>query len=103
MPDFVRVAAVADIPAGTALRVVVGDTPVALYHVDGEFYATHDVCSHALASLSNGTLDGYTINCPKHGARFDVRTGRNLCLPAVRPVKSFAVKVEGEDVYVAVP
>jgi nitrite reductase/ring-hydroxylating ferredoxin subunit len=102
MPEFVSVAQVAEVPPGSLVQVRVDDKPVALYNVDGEFFATHDICSHALAYLSDGTLTGHTVECPRHGARFDVRTGRQLCFPAVAPVKSFAVKVEDGQVWVAV-
>jgi nitrite reductase/ring-hydroxylating ferredoxin subunit len=102
MPDFVPVAAAAEIPPGTAARVLVGDTPVAIYNVDGQFFATGDICSHAHASLSEGPLTGHVIECTRHGAKFDVRDGRQLCFPAVRPVKSYAVRVEDGQIYVAV-
>lgn len=102
MAEFVRAARLADVPVGTALGVVVAEVPVALYNVEGEIYATHDICSHALAHLSQGKLDGATIECPLHGAKFDVRTGRNLRFPAVVPVKRYEVKLEGDEVWVAV-
>ena len=66
---------------------------IALCNVDGEFFATTDVCSHDEASLSDGELFGHVVECPLHGARFDVRTGKALSLPAVYPVKTFEVRV----------
>lgn len=101
MPNFSKVASLTDLPPGTMLGVVVDDTPVALYNVDGTVYATHDICSHARAHLSQGTLCGHVVECPLHGAKFDVRTGKQLSFPAVVPVKRYEVRVDGDDVLVA--
>ena len=90
----------AEVPPGTAKRVIVDDREIALYNVDGELYATDDICSHEDASLSDGELDGYFIECPLHGSRFDVRTGKPLSLPAVVPVETFPVRVVGGKVEV---
>ncbi len=101
MAELIRVAALADIPASGLHRVRAGEEWVCLYRVDSEVLATADQCTHAVASLADGTLKGHTVECPRHGARFDVRTGRNLCLPAVRPVKSYAVVVQDGEVYLS--
>jgi nitrite reductase/ring-hydroxylating ferredoxin subunit len=74
---------------------------VALCNVDGEFHAIEDVCTHDAGPLDQGELIGSQITCPRHGAKFDVTTGKALTLPAVRPVPKHTVKVEGDDVYVA--
>lgn len=100
--EFVRVASTGDVPEGGALRVEVRGRRIALFNVEGRVYAIDDVCSHAEASLSEGELDGYRVACPLHGAQFDVRTGRALTLPAIRPVESFQVKVEGDEIQVFV-
>ena len=101
MADSIRVAALGDIPENDMIRVRVDDVGwVALYHVDGEIYATSDVCSHATASLSRGSLHGCVVECPLHGATFDIRNGRNLTFPAVVPIKSYPVKVEGGEVFI---
>lgn len=102
MPEFVRVANVSDVPVGTAKRVIINAKKIALYNVAGEFYATDDTCSHAEASLSEGSLDGEVVECPKHGACFNVKTGQALSLPAWAPVDTFEVKVEGDTILVAV-
>jgi nitrite reductase/ring-hydroxylating ferredoxin subunit len=83
----------AEVPPGTAKRVVADDREIAIFNVDGELFATDDICSHEEASLSEGELDGHVVECPLHGARFDVRTGKALSLPAVRPVDTFPVRV----------
>ena len=83
----------AEVPPGTAKRVVADDREIAIFNVDGELFATDDICSHEEASLSDGELDGHVVECPLHGARFDVRTGRPLSLPAVVSVETFPVRV----------
>jgi nitrite reductase/ring-hydroxylating ferredoxin subunit len=90
---FIPVGDTSDVAPGTALRIVAGGEEIAIYNVDGQFFATSDVCSHDEASLSDGELFGHVVECPLHGARFDVRTGKPLSLPAVYPVKSFEVRV----------
>jgi 3-phenylpropionate/trans-cinnamate dioxygenase ferredoxin component len=101
MNDFIRVARVADVPPGTMRRVDVSGHAVALINLGGEFHAIDDTCSHEESSLSEGTLFGEVVACPKHGARFNVKTGRVLSLPAVRSVAVYQVRVEGEDVLVS--
>jgi|AmaraimetFIIA100_FD_contig_61_3972966_length_2241_multi_7_in_0_out_0_2 3-phenylpropionate/trans-cinnamate dioxygenase ferredoxin subunit len=98
--EYVRVARRGDIPAGTMIRVEAGGHVIALANIDGEFFAIDDTCSHEEASLSEGGLTGDVVVCPRHGARFNARTGRVLSLPAVRSVATYAVKVEGDDVLV---
>jgi 3-phenylpropionate/trans-cinnamate dioxygenase ferredoxin subunit len=98
---YVRVARVPDVPPGSMRRVTVDGRPVALANVGGSFYAVDDTCTHEEASLSGGTLSGEVVVCPKHGARFNVTTGRVLSLPAVRSLAVYPVRVDGEDVLVA--
>ena len=101
MAEFIRVASKGDVPPGQVRVVTVADRRLALCHVDGEFFAIDDVCTHDAGPLGEGALDGYAIECPRHGARFDVRTGQVLALPAPRPVAAYPVKIEGDDVLVA--
>ncbi len=101
MAEFVKVAKVSEIPPGTSRCVLVGNKKVALFNVDGEFYAIDDMCSHAEASLSEGPFEGEVVTCPRHGAKFNVKTGEALSMPAWAPVDTFKVKVEGDDIYVA--
>ncbi|HKX19904.1 MAG TPA: non-heme iron oxygenase ferredoxin subunit [bacterium] len=99
--EFVRVARRADIPPGAIVRVEAGGHVMAIANVDGELYAIDDTCSHEEASLSEGGLTGEIVVCARHGARFNVKSGRVLSLPAVRSVATYAIKVEGDDVLVA--
>lgn len=97
--QFVRVASVDELPPGTGKAVTVNDRRIALFNVDGTFYAIDDSCTHEEASLAQGSLYGDIVACPKHGSRFNVRTGRVLSLPAVIPVNTYPVKVEEGQVY----
>jgi nitrite reductase/ring-hydroxylating ferredoxin subunit len=97
-----KVATRQDINPGDTRRVEAGGETIALYNVDGEFYATDDLCSHAEASLSDGWLEDHEITCPLHGSIFDLTTGRPLCLPATKPVRTYPVRLEGDDIYIEV-
>jgi 3-phenylpropionate/trans-cinnamate dioxygenase ferredoxin subunit len=100
MSEFVKVAKTSDIPPGGVKSFVVDNEVIAICHVDGNFYAIKDECTHMEYPLSDGLLEGETITCAYHGARFNVRTGEVICMPAVEPVETFKVKVEGDDIYV---
>ena len=101
MPEFTRVADVSEVPDPGKLLVEVDGEVVALFHVEGRFYAIDDVCTHDGGPLVDGELVGYKIACPRHGAKFDIRTGAALSMPAVRPTRAHAVKVENGGVWVA--
>jgi 3-phenylpropionate/trans-cinnamate dioxygenase ferredoxin subunit len=99
-----RVASVADLPDETMKRVDAGRTPLCLAHAeDGSFYALNDVCTHEEFSLSDGELWGMDVECPQHGSRFNLTTGKVTGLPAVIPATTYPVSVEGEDIFVEVP
>ena len=102
MAEFVTVAKTEDVPPGQARTYEVNGKSIALCNVDGTFYAIDDVCTHDGGPLGEGYLEGDQIECPRHGARFDVKTGRALTLPAVMPVKSYPVQVEDGGVKVQV-
>ncbi len=89
-----------DIAPGTTRRVEVAGEPVLLCNVGGEIYAIQDVCTHDGGELDQGELEECRIMCPRHGAYFDVKTGQALTLPAILPVRTFPVRVEGDDVFV---
>ena len=93
--------AAASIAKGTAGAVTVGDTPIAIVHADDDsFYAVYDECSHQAIALSEGEVDGCTLECWLHGSRFDLRTGAPTGLPATRPVPVYPVEVRDGNVYV---
>jgi len=99
---LVKVAETHEIPVGRAKRVLVKRHPIAVYHLQDGFYATDDTCTHAEASLCEGQIMGDQVACPLHGARFDIRTGAALTLPAVTPVETYKVIVQGNDILVEV-
>ena len=101
MSDFVAVAKVSDVEEGQVKVVRVGDAPIGLTKVEGEFFAFVDVCTHDDGPVAEGELDEYIIECPRHGAKFDIRTGKVRQLPAVTPIPVYAVKVEGDTVWVS--
>ena len=94
------VAKKSDVPPGTTKRVTADGCEMLLCNVDGTLYAIEDVCTHDGGPLDQGTLEGPCVVCPRHGATFDVRTGAVVTLPAVVPLMTFALDVEGDDVYV---
>jgi 3-phenylpropionate/trans-cinnamate dioxygenase ferredoxin subunit len=96
----IDVAALDDLAPGTPVLADVDGTPVCLVAVDGEVLAVHDVCTHALESLSGGWVEGETIECPRHGAAFSLRTGEVLTPPATKPLPTFAVEVRDGRVLV---
>ncbi|GLZ78904.1 (2Fe-2S)-binding protein [Actinorhabdospora filicis] len=100
--DRIRVCALADLPVGTAVRAEIDDTPIALVRTgDEEVHAIYDECSHAAVALSEGEVEGCTLECWLHGSRFDLRTGEPTGLPATVPVPVYPVEVHDGDVYLS--
>jgi len=97
------VAKTEDVRAGEVLASDVGAESIALYRIDGQVYATSNVCTHAFALLSDGYLDGDCIECPIHQALFHVPTGEVRAPPAIDPLKTYPTKIEGDTVFVDVP
>jgi 3-phenylpropionate/trans-cinnamate dioxygenase ferredoxin subunit len=99
--NLVKIAVKDDIPEGACKRIELGEKRIALFNVRGEFFAIDDTCSHEEASLSQGELEGHLVECPLHGSRFDVRTGQVRSLPAVVPVDTYELVIEGEDILIS--
>ena len=98
---FVVVAKTSEIAPGAVKVVRVGEASVGVANVDGEFFAFADVCTHDDGPVAEGELDDHIIECPRHGAKFDIRTGAVRQLPAVVPIPVYAVKVEGDTLSVS--
>ncbi len=98
---FVRVARVADVPRGRMLEVTVGSRSIVLCHTREGWFAVDNVCTHAYAKLSEGRLRRTKLICPLHGGSFDCRTGAAIGSPAVAPLATYAVRLAGEDVEIA--
>ena len=105
MPEtWVRVAATADIAEGTAMPVDANGLQLAVYHLaDGTWHCTDNICTHAYALLTDGWLEGTTIECPLHAGQFDVCTGKGLGAPIEEDLKTFPVRIDGDDVLVGLP
>lgn len=100
MAQWVKFARVEEIPPGQRKIRELRGLIIAVFNIDGEYYAIEDVCTHDGGPVAEGELEGYTIICPRHGAHFDVRSGAVLSFPAVVPIDSYPVRVEGEDILV---
>ncbi len=102
MTDFIPVAQTTDIPPGQVRYVDLIGFPIAICHVEDEgFYAIDDECTHDGGPLDQGELDEDQIECPRHGARFNVKTGAVVTLPATRPIRTYPLRVEGTTILVA--
>lgn len=97
---WITVASSADIPVGSRRVLRLEDQPIAVFHLEDGWYAIDDVCTHDGGPVAEGRLEGCIIECPRHGATFDVRTGAALTFPAVSPVATYAVRVVGDEVQV---
>ena len=95
-----RVATLADLRDGEPFPVTVDDVALALYRIAGAIHAVSDICTHEYVRLSGGSFDGGAITCPLHGARFDVATGRCLARPAARDLATYAVRLDGEAIWI---
>ena len=102
MAEFVTVAHLEDVPPGSVKTFFVGNQHLALANVEGQIYAIQDVCSHDGGPLGEGEVEGYEVECPRHGARFDLRTGAVRSFPAVVGIKTYHTKVDGSDIKVAI-
>jgi 3-phenylpropionate/trans-cinnamate dioxygenase ferredoxin subunit len=94
-----KVATTDEVAPGGRLAVVADDVPVLLFRLADGWAAIEDVCTHDGQPLTDGAFDGCAVTCPRHGARFDVRSGRALCMPATEPVRTFDVEVRGSEVW----
>lgn len=101
--QFVTVADADEIKPGERIVVEINDVWIIVFNVGGAFYAVEDMCSHEEYYLSEGELQDHAIECPKHGACFDIRTGQHLTPPAVSPIKTFPTRIEGNVLQVGVP
>jgi 3-phenylpropionate/trans-cinnamate dioxygenase ferredoxin subunit len=101
--EYVGVATVDEVEPGDRLFIEIDGTMIALFNLNGTYYAIQDVCSHDDGPVAEGDLEGNEIICPRHGARFDVRTGEVLSLPAAVDIPAYPVRVEGEEILIGMP
>jgi 3-phenylpropionate/trans-cinnamate dioxygenase ferredoxin subunit len=101
--EFITVANASDVPPGERLFIQIDQDPIVLFNIAGEYYAIADVCSHDDGPVGEGDLEGFEITCPRHGARFDVRNGKVLALPAVVDIPAYPVQVVEGELQIGVP
>jgi len=100
---LVKAAVRSEIKPGTMAAFEIEGLPIGICHVGESFYAIGDLCTHDGAPLEGGEVVGDEIECPRHGARFDVKTGKAMCLPAVTPVPTYRLELKGEEIWIAIP
>jgi len=98
--QWIDAAAAGDVPADDVIGVDVAGRSIALYQVDGEIFATDNLCTHGNARLCDGFLEGHEIECPLHQGKFDIRNGKAMCAPLTEDVRTYPVKIEGSRVFV---
>jgi 3-phenylpropionate/trans-cinnamate dioxygenase ferredoxin subunit len=101
--EFIPVAQVGELGNGERLIFEIGGDPIALFNIAGEYFAIADVCSHDDGPVAEGELHDHEIACPRHGARFAIKTGEALSLPAVVDIPAYPVRVEGEEILIGLP
>ena len=101
--EFVEIAPASELPNGERLFVDLGDKPVVIFNIAGQFFAIGDVCTHDDGPLGDGDLEGFNIVCPRHGGEFDVQTGKAMQLPAVVDIPAYPIRVVDGMLQVGVP
>jgi nitrite reductase/ring-hydroxylating ferredoxin subunit len=99
--DWFRIASTSDVPEGEAYAIEIMGLSLALYHVGEAWFCTDNICTHALALLTDGWLEGHIIECPLHGGQFDIRTGKGQGAPIDIDLKTFPVRIDGGDVLIS--
>ena len=99
--QWTEAAAVDEVPADDVVGMQVGGRDIALYNVDGQIYATDNVCTHGHARLCEGFLEGHEIECPLHQGKFDVRDGKPTCAPVTEAIRSYPVKIDAGRVFLS--
>ncbi len=100
--NWIDIASVDDLPDEDVVGIDASGKSIALYQVEGEVYATDNICTHGNARLCDGFLEGHEIECPLHQGKFDIRSGKAMCAPLTEDVKTYPVKIEGSRVFVAI-
>ncbi len=100
---FYQVVKVTDLPEGERLIFEIENHPIVLFNVKGELFATGDLCSHDEGPIGDGEIEGEVIICPRHGAKFDIHTGKALTLPAVTGIPTYPVRILQEYIEVGIP
>jgi 3-phenylpropionate/trans-cinnamate dioxygenase ferredoxin subunit len=102
MPEFVTIATTDEVPNGDRIVVEVAGHYVAVFNVDNKYYAIEDLCTHDDGPLAEGELHGTAIECPRHGARFDITTGAVLRMPAIKPVPRYDTRIQDDEIQILI-
>ncbi|MDX1928768.1 MAG: non-heme iron oxygenase ferredoxin subunit [Pirellulaceae bacterium] len=100
MSDFIPACKTTDVPPGGKLSLEVADRFIVIVHLDGAYFCIDDVCTHDGGTLGDGEIDGHCLVCPRHGAKFDVRNGDAITMPATEATASHEVRIEGDQIFV---
>ena len=101
--EYIEIAPVSELPNGERLFVEIADKPIVIFNIAGQIFAIGDVCTHDNGPLGDGDLEGHDIVCPRHGAKFDVRTGKVTGMPAVEDIPAYPVQVRDGNIFVGIP
>ncbi len=101
--EYIPVGTADELKDGERLFIEIDGIPIVILNIGGQYYAIRDVCSHDEGPVGEGTLEGFEIICPRHGARFDVRTGKVLALPAFVDIPAYPVRVNGDQIEIGYP
>ena len=99
MSGWERIAGVEELTPGGRKSVVVDELPALLLRIGNEYFCIEDTCTHDGQAMTNGPVEDHEITCPRHGARFDIRTGKALCMPATEPVETFELDIREDGIY----
>jgi 3-phenylpropionate/trans-cinnamate dioxygenase ferredoxin subunit len=101
--EFIAVGTVEELKGGERLFIEIDGKSIVILNIEGDYYAIADVCSHDDGPVGEGNIEGYEIICPRHGARFDIRTGRVLALPAFVDIPAYPVRLRGDQIEIGMP
>ena len=101
--EYIPIGPLTDLPNGERLFVEIDGQPIVVFNIAGQLFAIGDVCSHDDGPVGDGEIDGYEVACPRHGARFDIRTGKALALPAVVDIPAYPVRIKDGMIEVGIP
>jgi len=101
--EYVEIAPASELPSGERLFVEIGGKMIVIFNIAGRYFSIADVCSHDDGPVGEGTLEGYNITCPRHGAQFDVRTGKVMQMPAVVDIPAYPLQVRDGVIFLGIP
>lgn len=101
--EFIEIASVEELKNGERLFIDIDNLSIVIFNIGGDFYAIGDICTHDDGPLGDGELEDYRISCPRHGAEFDVKTGKVLSLPAVIDIPAYPVRIISGQIHVGIP